>query len=153
MLLLAVWAYLQTEITDVPTLSYTSTSEIPSLSYTLSLEKHRLQNSLYFLHIQVRTSSQTKGLEWGSTLYQFLYWFWENKKRLFCSLKKAEPPCIAHIKEGVPSRSKIWYYQTYCGINRISRCDRYVFWYGVFLCPYNRAFPAQGNYHPSCSSI
>ena len=46
MLLLAVWAYLQTKITDVPTLSYTSTSEI--LSYTLSLERHRQQNSPYF---------------------------------------------------------------------------------------------------------
>ena len=32
--LLAVWAYLQTKITYVPTLSYTSTSEIATLSYT-----------------------------------------------------------------------------------------------------------------------
>ena len=29
----------QTQITDLPTLSYTTTSKIPTLSYTLSLKK------------------------------------------------------------------------------------------------------------------
>ena len=33
------WVFLQTEITDFPTLWYTSTSEIPTLSYTRNLIK------------------------------------------------------------------------------------------------------------------
>ena len=34
MYLLTLWAFLQTEMTDFPTRSYTSTGEIPALSYS-----------------------------------------------------------------------------------------------------------------------
>ena len=37
--LLALWTLLQTQMTDFPSLSYTSTSKIPTLSYTWSLRK------------------------------------------------------------------------------------------------------------------
>ena len=48
--LLAIWAFLQTEKTDFPTLLLTSTGEIPTLSYTWSLKKVPPGTSLYGLY-------------------------------------------------------------------------------------------------------
>ena len=38
-MLFLFWVFLRNEMTDFPTLSYTSASEIPTLSYTRNLKK------------------------------------------------------------------------------------------------------------------
>ena len=49
-LLALLFFFLQTEMTDSPILSYTSTSEIPTLSYTRSLKKIPLSAGLLIGH-------------------------------------------------------------------------------------------------------